>query len=180
MKLIAKMGSLPHPHTPQPRIEYSLTHNRKAILKNEYFNHYWEDFIVGERYSTRSRLITLSDHMEFCKLVGYEVPLFIDENVAKASSNEGLICPSHLIMSFTTAMTGNLFSKSIIALLCLENAKFLAAVRPGDAIRTEVEIVSKRETSKADRGIVVFRDLVLNQNNDLVFQNDKTALIKRV
>ncbi len=118
--------------------------------------------------------------MEFCKLVGYEVPLFLDEKVAKASSNEGLICPSHLIMSFTTAMTGNLFSKSIIALLCLENAKFLAAVRPGDTITTQVEIVSKRETSKTDRGIVVFRDLVFNQNNDLVFQNDKTALIKRV
>ena len=83
-------------------------------------------------------------------------------------------------MSFTTAMTGNLFSKSIIALLTLEHAKFLAPVRPGDTIRTEVEILSKRETSKIDRGIVVFRDLVFNQNNDLVFQNDKTALIKRI
>jgi len=149
-------------------------------LKNEYFNHFWEDFILGERYSTRSRLITLKDHLEFCKLVGYEVPIFIDENIAKASSNQGLICPSHLIMSFTTAMTGNLFSKSIIALLSLENAKFIAPVRPGDTIRTEVEIVSKRETSKIDRGIVVFRDLVFNQKNELVFQNDKIALIKRI
>ena len=149
-------------------------------MKNEYFNHFWEDFILGERYSTRSRLITLKDHLEFCKLVGYEVPIFIDENIAKASSNQGLICPSHLIMSFTTAMTGNLFSKSIIALLSLENAKFIAPVRPGDTIRTEVEIVSKRETSKIDRGIVVFRDLVFNQKNELVFQNDKIALIKRI
>ena len=81
-------------------------------MRNEYFNHYWEDFIVGESYSTRSRLITLKDHIDFCKLVGYEVPLFIDENVAKTSNNNGLICPSHLIMSFTTAMTGNLFSDS--------------------------------------------------------------------
>jgi acyl dehydratase len=153
---------------------------RKTILKNEYFNHYWEDFILGERYSTRTRLVTLEDHLQFCKLVGYEVPLFIDENFAKASSNNGLICPSHLIMSFTTAMTGNLFSKSIIALLTIENARFLAPVRPGDMIRTEVEILSKRETSKIDRGIVVFRDLVFNQHNDLVFQNDKTALIKRI
>lgn len=149
-------------------------------MKNEYFNHFWEDFILGERYSTRSRLITLKDHLEFCKLVGYEVPIFLDENIAKASSNQGLICPSHLIMSFTTAMTGNLFSKSIIALLSLENAKFIAPVRPGDTIRTEVEIVSKRETSKIDRGIVVFRDLVFNQNDELVFQNDKIALIKRI
>jgi acyl dehydratase len=159
---------------------FSYAEQRNFILKNEYFNHYWEDFIIGERYSTRSRLITLNDHFEFCKLVGYEVPIFIDENIAKKSSNQGLICPSHLIMSFTTAMTGNLFSKSIIALLSLDNAKFYAPVRPGDTIRTEVEIMSKRETSKNDRGIVVFRDLVFNQNNNLVFQNDKTALIKKV
>ena len=149
-------------------------------MRNEYFNHYWEDFIVGESYSTRSRLITLKDHIDFCKLVGYEVPLFIDENVAKTSNKNGLICPSHLIMSFTTAMTGNLFSESIIALLSLDQAKFLAPVRPGDTIRTVVEIISKRESSKSERGVVVFRDLVFNQDNVLVFQNDKTALIKRI
>ena len=82
-------------------------------------------------------------------------------------------------MSFSTAMTGDLFQDSIIALMAIENARFLAAVRPGDTIRTEVEVVEKRETSKPDRGVVVFRDHVYNQHGTEVFRNDKTALIRR-
>ena len=66
---------------------------------------YWEDFEVGKRYPTTSRTITDADHLQFCKLVGYEVPLFLDETYAKTTPYGGRICPSHLIMSFSTAMT---------------------------------------------------------------------------
>ena len=44
---------------------------------------YWEDFEVGQRYLTTSRTITEEDHLQFCKLVGYDVPLFLDEEYAK-------------------------------------------------------------------------------------------------
>ena len=140
---------------------------------------FFEDFAVGMRYPTRSRTITDADHEAFCRLVGYEVPLFLDDSFAQARGLPGRICPSHLVMSFSTAMTGDLFSESVIALVGIENAKFLKNVRPGDTIRTEVEVISKRKTSKPDRGLVVFRDHVYNQRAEVVFQNDKHALVKR-
>ena len=140
---------------------------------------YFEDFEVGARYPTRVRTITESDHEAFCRLVGYEVPLFLDDAYAKSKGLPGRICPSHLIMSFSTAMTGDLFPDSVIALMAIENARFLGVVRPGDTLRTEVEVVEKRETSKPDRGVVVFRDHVYNQHGEEVFRNDKVALIRR-
>ena len=82
-------------------------------------------------------------------------------------------------MSFSTAMTGDLFRGSVVALAGIENAKFLRHVMPGDTIRTEVEVMQKRLTSKPDRGLVVFRDHVYNQRGEEVFQNDKHALIRR-
>jgi acyl dehydratase len=141
--------------------------------------HYWEDFEIGVRYPTLQRLITLEDHLDFCKLVGYEVPLFLDEQYAQATSYGGRICPSHLIMSFSTAMTGHLFAESVLGLLAIEAARFMAPVRPGDTIRTEVEVVDKKSTSHAERGIVTFRDHVYNQRDKEVFRNDKITLIKR-
>jgi hypothetical protein len=141
-------------------------------------NHYFEEFEVGARYATTSRLVTLDDHLDFCKLVRYEVPMFIDEEAGAKTEYAGMICPSHLIMSFTTAMTGALFSKSIIGLLAIEGARFFAPVRPGDTLRTEVEILNKRLTSDGNKGVVTFRDYVYNQFDKLVFQNDKIALIK--
>ena len=141
-------------------------------------SHYFEEFEVGMRYATTSRLITLEDHLAFCKLVRYEVPLFLDDSAGAKTDFGSLICPSHLIMSFSTAMTGALFSESILGLLALENARFLAPVRPGDTLRTEVEVVNKRLTSDARKGVITFRDHVYNQAGNLVFQNDKIALIK--
>jgi acyl dehydratase len=140
-------------------------------------SHYYEDFTVGARYPTYSRTITEGDHSLFCALVGYHVPLFIDEEYAKRSSYGGRICPSHLIMSFSTGMTESLFRTSVIGLLSLDGGKFFAPVRIGDTIRTDVEVLSKRETSRPGRGLVVFRDLVYNQRDELVFQMDKSVLL---
>jgi acyl dehydratase len=140
---------------------------------------YFEDFEPGRRYATRVRTITDADHEAFCHLVGYRVPLFLDDAFARSQGLPGRICPSHLIMSFSTSMTGDLFADSIIALRGIENAQFLAVVRPGDTIRTEVEVVEKRPSKQADRGVVVFRDHVYNQDGTEVFRNDKIALVRR-
>ena len=147
-----------------------------AETKRSFF---FEDFELHARYPTRVRTITDADHETFCRVTGYEVPMFLDDTYARSKGLPGRICPSHLIMSFSTAMTGDLFQESVIALMAIENARFLAMVRPGDTIRTEVEVIEKRETSKPDRGVVVFRDHVYNQHGAEVFRNDKTALIRR-
>jgi acyl dehydratase len=149
-------------------------------MKDHLYSRHWEEFEVGARYPTLERLITLEDHLQFCRLVGYDVPLFLDEAYARTTPYGGVICPSHLIMSFSTAMTGHLFADTVLGLLALERARFLAPVRPGDTIRTEVEVIEKKATRDSGRGIVTFRDHVLNQRDELVFQNDKIAMIKRL
>ena len=140
---------------------------------------YWEDFEVGATYPTTTRTITEEDHSNFCALVGYDVPIFVDEEYAKSTTFGGRICPSHLIMSFSTAMTGRLFSDTMIGLVAVDRGKFLAPVRPGDLIRTEVEVLTKTPSSDATRGIVKFRDHVLNQHDKVVMEIDKTVLVKR-
>ena len=140
---------------------------------------YYEDFEVGARYSTYARTITEGDLSMFCAFVGYHVPLFIDEEYAKQTPYGGRIVPSALTMSVSTGMTESLFRTTVIALLAVDRGRFLAPVRPGDTIRTEVEVLSKQETSNPTRGIVVFRDHVLNQRDQTVFEIDKTTLIRR-
>ena len=140
---------------------------------------FFEDFVPGARYSTYSRTVTEGDHSLFCALVGYHVPLFIDEEYAKATSYGGRICPSALVMSFSTAMTESLFRTNVLALVAVDRGRFLAPVRPGDTIRTEVEVLEAKPTSDPARGIVVFRDHVLNQRDETVFTIDKTVMLRR-
>jgi len=140
---------------------------------------YFEDFEVGRRYPTYARTITEGDLSLFCAFVGYHVPLFIDEEYAKKTEYGGRIAPSALIMSISTGMTEGLFRTTVIALIGVERGRFLKPVRPGDTIRTEVEVLEKKPTSKPDRGVIIFRDHVFNQHDATVFQIDKTVLIKR-
>jgi len=140
-------------------------------------SHWYEEFEVGATHRVGERLITLEDHLAFCQLVGYRVPLFLDEEAGRQTDYGGMICPSHLIMSFSTSMTGALFSQSIRGLVALEGARFLQPVRPGDTIRTEVEIIAKRLSSRPGLGLVTFRDHVYNQHGQEAFRNDKIALI---
>lgn len=142
-------------------------------------SHYFEEFEVGARYPTYARTITEGDMSLFCALVGYHVPLFIDEEYAKQTPYGGRIAPSALTMSISTGMTESLYRTTVVGIVGVDRGRFLAPVRPGDTIRTEVEVVSKRETSKPGQGLVVFRDHVLNQRDETVFQIDKTVLIKR-
>lgn len=140
---------------------------------------YFEDFEVGRRYPTYARTITEGDLSLFCAFVGYHVPLFIDEEYAKKTEYGGRIAPSALIMSISTGMTEGLFRTTVIALIGVERGRFLNPVRPSDTIRTEVEVLEKKLTSKPDRGVIIFRDHVFNQHDATVFQIDKTVLIKR-
>jgi acyl dehydratase len=140
---------------------------------------YWEDFEVGARYPTYARTVTEGDLSLFCAFVGYHVPLFIDEEYAKTTRYGGRIAPSAFTMSVSTGMTESLFRDTIVTLLSVDRGRFLAPVRAGDTIRTEVEVLSRRETSNPAHAVVVFRDHVLNQRNEVVFEIDKTTLIKR-
>jgi acyl dehydratase len=76
-------------------------------------------------------------------------------------------------------MTESLFRTTMEGLLAVDQGQFLAPVRPGDTVRTEVEVVHKKSTSNPTRGIVVFRDHLINQRDETVYRIDKTVLITR-
>lgn len=141
-------------------------------------SYFFEDFKPGAVYDTYARTITEGDHSLFCALVGYHVPLFIDAEYAKQTPYGQRICPSALVMSFSTAMTERLFRNNVIALVSVDKGRFLAPLFLGDTIRTQVEVLSSKQTSDPSRGIVVFRDTVVNQHDKLVFQIEKTVLLR--
>ena len=55
----------------------------------------------------------------------------------------------------------------------------VAPVLEGDTIRVEVEVTDKRETRKADRGIVTYRHRVLNQRDETVLEATLQRMIRR-
>jgi acyl dehydratase len=74
-------------------------------------------------------------------------------------------------------MTG-LMKGTTIALL-EQNIKYTGAVKFGDTVRLQMEVIEKRETSKPDRGVVILAARAYNQRDELVVDMVWTQLMKR-
>ena len=66
-----------------------------------------------------------------------------------------------------------------IAHLGYEQMKFLATVYPGDTLISQSEVLSKRDTSRPDRGVVKFRTTGFNQAGEKVLEYERPVLIRK-
>lgn len=142
---------------------------------------YFEDFEVGQKFTTSTRTVTEADITDFMKLTGIHSPLFTDDQFAKNSIHKGRITPGPLTFSLATGLfTGlGVLEETAMAFLGMDRMRLLAPVKPGDTIKVEVEITEKSETKKPDRGVIKERFRVINQREENVMRYEMAHLIRR-
>jgi len=140
----------------------------------------YEEFELGAIYDTQARTITEADVVTFAGLSGDFNPIHTDAEAAKNGPFGERIAHGMLTVAMATGMANmtGLMAGTTIALL-EQNIKYTGAVRFGDTVRLQMEVIEKRETSKPDRGIVKLAARVLNQRDELVVDMVWTQLMKR-
>jgi acyl dehydratase len=142
---------------------------------------HFEDFAVGARYQTLARTVSDFEILQFVTLAGFTEPLFMDmEYVRRESVFGARVAPGVLTFALAEGLvlqTGLLHGTGL-ALLSYD-VRVLAPVRAGDTIAVEVEVVDRRETRKADRGVVTFRHRVTNQRGEAVMEATIARMIRR-
>jgi acyl dehydratase len=141
----------------------------------------FEEHTIGAKYRTLGRTVSETDIVTFVNLCGFNEPLFMDMEYVKKESvfgrraapgaltfslSEGLIMQTGLIHGTGMAYLGG-------------DIRVVAPVLEGDTLKVEVEVVDKRETKKADRGIVTYRHRVTNQKDELVLEARIQRMIRR-
>ena len=129
----------------------------------------YEEFEQGAIYKTQARTITEADVAAFAGLSGDFNPIHVDAESAKNSPFGERIAHGMLTVAISTGLANltGLMEGTTIALM-EQNIKYKAAVKFGDTIRLQMEVIEKRETSKPDRGIVKLAAKILNQRDELV------------
>lgn len=142
---------------------------------------YYEDFEVGDTFVTPRRTITETDLINFAGLSGDFNPIHTDHVYAADSPYGQPVVYGLLILSIVTGLTARLgiFDGTIIAMLGVDNWRFVGPVLVGDTIHVRMTIQDKRETSHAGRGILVRGYEVLNQRDDVVQTGAMTLMIRR-
>src|SRR3989449_3619435 len=141
----------------------------------------FEQHDVGATFRTLSRTVSETDIVTFVNLCGFTEPLFMDmEYVARESVFTRRAAPGALTWALSEGliMQTGLIHGTGMAFLGGE-IRVVAPVLEGDTLTVEVEVADKRETKKADRGIVTYRHRVLNQRDELVLEATIQRMIRR-
>jgi len=141
----------------------------------------WEETSVGAVYRTLGRTVSETDIVNFVNLCGFTEPLFMDmEYVARQSVFGRRAAPGALTFALSEGlvMQTGLLHGTGMAWLGGE-LRLVAPVLAGDTIRVEIEVTDKRETRKADRGIVAYRHRILNQRDEVVMEVRVQRMIRR-
>jgi len=141
---------------------------------------YYEDFKVGDEWTTTGRTITESDLLGFAALTGDWNQLHTDEEYAKGTPFGRRIAHGLLGLALMEGMKYRLGLVDGTALASLGwNVTFAKPIYIGDTVRVRARIVSMRETRHADRGIVNEEVLLLNQRDEVVTQAEHGLMMLR-
>lgn len=134
---------------------------------------YFEDFYVGQLFhSTGSAKVTAEEIKEFGQKYDPQ-PFHLDEAAGEGSFFKGLAASGWL----TAAVVMRLRVQSIqvsggMIGAGVEEMRWTEPVRPGDSIRTEIEVVGARlSSSRKDYGVVRTRTLAYNQRDQVVMRS---------
>jgi acyl dehydratase len=140
----------------------------------------YDQFAVGDTFTSQARTITEADVVNFAGLSGDFNPLHTDEEFGRTTPFGGRIAHGMLIAAVATGMANwtGVFEGTTIALM-EQVIQYKGAVKFGDTVRLELRVAEKKETSKPDRGVVVFETTVCNQENKTVLGGRWTLMMQR-
>jgi acyl dehydratase len=140
----------------------------------------FDQFNPGDTFVSQARTVTEADVVNFAGLSGDFNPLHTDEQFGRTTPFGGRIAHGMLVAAMATGMANwtGVFEGTTIALM-EQVIQYKGAVKFGDTVRLELRVAEKKETSKADRGVVVFDTNVCNQDGKAVIEGRWTLMMKR-
>jgi acyl dehydratase len=134
---------------------------------------YFEDFYIGQTFnSIGSFKVTAEEIKEFGQKYDPQ-PFHLDEAAGQGSFFKGLAASGWL----TAAIVMRLRVASITVAggmigAGVEEMRWTTPVRPGDALRSEIEVLGVRHSqSRPNYGIVRTRSIAYNQRNEVVLRS---------
>ena len=139
---------------------------------------YFEEFVVGDRFVLEPITLTEEEIYEFAQKYDPQA-IHIDPQLAGQGLFKGIIASGFHTVSaiwgqwIRANKMGNENMGGTIDFL-----NFVYPVRPNDQLQTVAEVVEKIPSAKQNRGIVVIKLAVANQNQQVVLETQSRVIIK--
>jgi acyl dehydratase len=139
---------------------------------------YYDDLTPGDhiRHSL-GRTVTEADNTLFCALTMNTQPLHINAHFAEQSQFGQRIVNGIFTLGLVVGLTvPELTEGTIVANLGYERVQHPNPVFHGDTIYVETDVLSKRNSSKPDRGVVTLKHTGKKQDGTVVCELERAIL----
>jgi len=141
---------------------------------------YFEDFEVGQTIRhARGKTVTELENVNITNMVMNTAQGHFNRDLMEKGPLGRILCYGGVNFSLVLGLASQDTVENALAELGLDNLSLKAMVFHGDTLYAYSRVIDKRESDRADAGIVVFRHWGVNQNQELVCQVDRTALLKK-
>lgn len=134
---------------------------------------------IDQRLVGPGRTLGEADFTMACMVTGDWHPVHCDSVFARSTPVGKPVLHGGYLTAIMLGMTANLleFEEPVVLLLGLENWAFKAAIVAGDSVHLELTVQSKRRTSSGDRGILQFRQRLINQHGETVVEGVSSHMV---
>jgi acyl dehydratase len=131
---------------------------------------WFEDYKINDVFEFGDHLVTEEEIIEFAKR--YDPQSFhVDPQAAANSNFGGLIASGWMTSALLMRMMCDHFISKVSAMGSpgIDRLRWLKPVRPGDRIHARVTVINAHlSRTKSDRGTIILRQEVINQNGEVV------------
>lgn len=145
-------------------------------MESKYFN----DFEVGETFTTSGRTITDADQLNYAAVSGNYDPIHLNEEMMSDSQFGGRLVYGYLVLNVMEGQKVQLglIDDSVVAFYGIDEARFRNPVMIGDTIHTELTVLDLEERDE-DTGIVVLEEKGIRQDGEVAVAAETRTLIEK-
>ena len=148
-------------------------------------DNYYEAFEVGKVYKhARGKTVTENEAVTICHMVMNSASGHFDDHVMKQLKEKGLMNVGESLVyggvtiSITIGLAHQDTGEQVIREVGMDGIKLTGPVLHGDTLYAYTEVLAKEDVDD-NSGMITFRHYGVNQDDVMVFQGDRTALMKK-
>ena len=143
-------------------------------------DNYFEDFSEGQAIRhARGKTITVLENVGITNMVMNTAQAHCHEHMMSKTPIGSVLSYGGVNFSVVLGLASQDTIENALAEIGLDNIRLKAPVRHGDTLYAYSRVLEKRESDRDDAGVVVFRHWGVNQDDVIVAEIDRTALINR-
>jgi 3-hydroxybutyryl-CoA dehydratase len=140
---------------------------------------YFEEFQLGQQFTTPARTVTESDIVNFAGLSGDYNQIHTNAELAKSTPYGQRIAHGLLVLSIASglAMRSGVLEGTVLAFREINEWKFIKPVFIGDTVQVEITTAETKALPRIGGGAIVLGLVVKNQQDETVMKGRWTVLV---